>query len=71
MHSNPPQPYTATQTAVLIGGPHCGQRWSLPADCHEFTTDAGDIYHFDPHATARFNDNRFIHSTLHAHLFAR
>lgn len=71
MHSNSPGPFIATQSVDLIGGPNCGQRWNIPTDCHEFETESGDCYHFDPHAAARFDKPCFIHSTLHAHLFAR
>jgi len=77
MHNDPPSPYTATQTVHLIGGPYDGEKWAIPADCHELHADPGpggqsrQHYRYCCHASARFGAPRFIHADLQHDLYAR
>lgn len=70
LHSQPP--FQATQTVELLGGPFDGERWKLPINCSEFHGDAEDTrYRFCPHASARFDGNRFIHQHIEHDFYAR
>ena len=75
------EPFTATRTVELIGGPFDGQKRSIPAHCFEFYADPGPNgiprrlhYRFCIHATSRLGKDgheRFIHADLQHDLYAR
>ena len=71
MHDASPHPFTATAIANLVGGPLDGiDDYLVPIHCHQFDLDDGTSYHFSSFATAHFNTDTFIHSTLDPLLFA-
>lgn len=55
----------------LLGGPHCGDDWSVPPSCHRFELPDGTHYVFCPHATALHGRDTFLHSSLDHFLCAR
>lgn len=69
--SSAPAPFTATAIANLVGGPLDGiDDYLVPIHCHQFDLDDGTSYHFSSFATAHFDTDTFIHSTLDPLLFA-
>ena len=69
LHAHPP--FAATSTAHLIGGPLCGDTMIIPIHCGQIDLEDGTSYQFCSFASATFERDTFIHSTLDPLLYAR
>lgn len=84
MHSDPPgphhkdsspapgaAPFVATTTVHLIGGPLCGtQDYLIPVHCYRIELEDGTFYQVSSFASAAYDRETFIHSTLDPLIFA-
>lgn len=73
MHDQPPQPYTATIVAELIGGPLCGARVHVSPDAAEYGREGvPGTYLYDVHASERLGlPLRFLHDSATPWLYTK